>query len=299
MDFRVLLYCVVFLRLSLSAKALKCYTQVICEGDLCGGSFTTSNLEETTCPSDLNDVCLSLRLEYTVNGERIESTMLGCSADYGVTPGCFNIHELPSSVTIYQDSGYDTFEYCLCDQDLCNNNINFVTNNNGNGNNNDGNNNAEETARVLPSKSTCIPGRCCSSFLCLCLCRFQRSRIAAKPDHSFATPKLAVLELIVTIPLPQVYNRPHVRVAYMMSVSPLSWHLQTMGRELKVQCWDVVLIMDWGLGVSVTMICQRLLLKFTNVLVSIPLSTASVIKTVVMTTPPMTMGPQQLRPPFP
>ncbi|KAJ8029402.1 hypothetical protein HOLleu_28781 [Holothuria leucospilota] len=163
MAFRVLFYSAVFLRLSLSAEALKCYTYYSCQGgDLCGGSSITTDLEETTCLSDLHDACLSLRLGYTVNGERIESTLLGCSTDVGLRPGCFNIHELPSSLASgYQDIGYDTFEYCLCDQDLCNDDINFVSNNNGNGNSNNGNNNAGSL--ICNSEFSCT-GASCGNF---------------------------------------------------------------------------------------------------------------------------------------
>lgn len=65
-------------------------------------------------------------------------------------------------------------------------------------------------------------------------------------NHSFATPKLAVLELVVVVldHLPiQIYKSPHVRVAYMMSVSLLSGHLQvrTLGALMSGKCIDSTL----------------------------------------------------------
>lgn len=118
---RISFYCAVFLGMLLYAtsEALNCYTQTSCSGSGCIGEVTTDPVE-TPCQAGL-DVCLRATWEVTVNGDKDKYTTLGCSADLGLGKGCSSFDDLPPSIAAaYESSGFDSFEYCLCDQDLCN-----------------------------------------------------------------------------------------------------------------------------------------------------------------------------------
>ncbi|KAJ8029619.1 hypothetical protein HOLleu_29059 [Holothuria leucospilota] len=118
---RISFYCAVFLGMLLYAtsEALNCYTQTSCSGSGCVGEVTT-DLVDTPCQAGL-DVCLRATWEVTVNGDKDKYTTLGCSADFGLEKGCSSFDDLPPSVAAaYESLGFDSFEYCLCDQDLCN-----------------------------------------------------------------------------------------------------------------------------------------------------------------------------------
>lgn len=118
---RISFYCAVFLGMLLYAtsEALNCYTQTSCSGSGCVGAVTTDPVD-TSCQEGF-DVCHRTTWEVTVNGDKDKYTTLGCSADFGLGKGCSSFDDLPPSVAAaYESLGFDSFEYCLCDQDLCN-----------------------------------------------------------------------------------------------------------------------------------------------------------------------------------
>ncbi|KAJ8029610.1 hypothetical protein HOLleu_29050 [Holothuria leucospilota] len=121
MAYRISFYCAVFLGMFVydTSEALNCYTQTSCSGSGCIAEVTT-DLMDTPCQAGL-DVCLRATYEVTVNGDKAEYTTLGCSAKFGLENGCSSFDDLPPSVAeAYESLGFDSFEYCLCDQDLCN-----------------------------------------------------------------------------------------------------------------------------------------------------------------------------------
>ncbi|KAJ8029611.1 hypothetical protein HOLleu_29051 [Holothuria leucospilota] len=118
---RISFYCAVFLGMLLydTSEALNCYTKTSCSGSGCVGDVTEDPVD-TTCQDGL-DVCLRATYEVTVSGDKAEYTTLSCSAKLGLENGCSSFDDLPPSVAAaYESLDFDTFEYCLCDQELCN-----------------------------------------------------------------------------------------------------------------------------------------------------------------------------------